>query len=309
LRHVFGPVPSRRLGLSLGIDPVVPKTCTLDCVYCELGPTTDKTVCRRAYVPADEVLEEFRARQAAGLQADYVTMSGSGEPTLNSGIGAIIEGVKSLTDVPVAVLTNGTLLADPEVRAALLQSDVVIPSLDAVSQRAFELVNRPHPSLDAREMVEGLLAFASEFSGRIWLETLFVEGMNDDYGEVDLIGGIVQSIRPERVQVNTVVRPPADARARPVPLERLSALARRLGPRAELIAGSSTAQVQGLSSDVEMILSMAARRPVECADVARVTGLSQAAAAKILGELVERGRLAVVRHEERLYYRTRLERG
>ncbi len=127
MKHVFGPVPSRRLGFSLGVDLVVPKTCTLDCIYCELGPTTDRTVTRRPYVPVDGILEELRARLAEHPDIDFITLSGSGEPTLNSDIGGLIEGIKAMTDVPVAVLTNGTLLTDPDVRAALAGADVVDP--------------------------------------------------------------------------------------------------------------------------------------------------------------------------------------
>ena len=163
MKHVFGPVPSRRLGFSLGVDPVVPKTCTLDCVYCELGPTTDRTVTRRPYVPVDGILEELGARLAEHPDLDFITLSGSGEPTLNSDIGALIDGIKAMTEVPVAVLTNGTLLTDPDVRSALARADVVVPSVDAVSRAAFDKVNRPHESLDPAAIIDGLVAFAREY--------------------------------------------------------------------------------------------------------------------------------------------------
>ncbi len=304
LKHVFGPVPSRRLGFSLGVDPVVPKTCTLDCIYCELGPTTSKTVERKPYVPVDGILEELEARLAENPELDFVTLSGSGEPTLNSDIGKLIDGIKAMTDVPVAVLTNGTLLTDPEVRAALARADVVAPSIDAVSREAFEKVNRPHESLDPAAIADAIVAFAREYRGRIWLEVLFVKGLNDDSGEVERIAGIIDAVKPEKVHVNTVVRPPAERHALPLSHERLQEIAERLGPNAMVIAsatGPSQPKAERDASDV--IVAMAARRPVTAIDVARSAGISQAAAAKRLNTLVERGVLAVVRHGETLYYR------
>lgn len=304
MKHVFGPVPSRRLGFSLGVDTVVPKTCTLDCVYCELGPTTDCTVTRRPYVDVDEVLEELRERLAERPKLDFVTLSGSGEPTLNSGIGALIEGVKSVTDKPVAVLTNGTLLTEKDVRKALLEADVVAPSLDAVSRAAFEKINRPHESLDPEEIAEAVAAFTASFSGRVWLEIVFVEGMNDGSGEIALLTECARRISPERVHINTVVRPPAVSRARPVDPGRLAEIAAMFGPTAEVIASPSNEAQSGEASDViGVVVEMAARRPVTALDVAKAVGISQAAAAKMLNRLEETGVLSVVRHGQSLYYR------
>ena len=304
MKHVFGPVPSRRLGFSLGVDPVVPKTCTLDCVYCELGPTTDRTVLRRPYVSVDGILEELAARLAEHPDLDFITLSGSGEPTLNSDVGRLIEGIKDMTDVPVAVLTNGTLLTDADVRAALARADVVAPSIDAVSRAAFERVNRPHQSLDPAAIADALVSFAREFHGKIWLEVMFVEGLNDDSGEVDRIAAIVEDVKPDRVHVNTVVRPPAVPDARALSRERLEEIATRLGPNAEVIASATgPSQATALNDASDAVIEMAARRPVTAFDVARSTGMSQAAAAKMLNELVEKQVLSVVRHGETLYYR------
>ena len=304
VKHVFGPVPSRRLGFSLGVDPVVPKTCTLDCVYCELGPTTNRTVLRKPYVSVDGILEELGARLAENPDLDFITLSGSGEPTLNSGLGRLIDGIKDMTNVPVAVLTNGTLLTDPEVRAALARADVVAPSLDAVSRDAFERVNRPHESLDPGVIADALVTFAREYRGKIWLEVLFVEGLNDDSDEVERIAGIIDAVKPDKVHVNTVVRPPAAPHSRALSQARLQEIAERFGPAAEVIAsatGPSQPKAERDASDV--IVAMAARRPVTAIDVARSVGVSQAAAAKRLNALVERGVLSVVRHGQRLYYR------
>jgi wyosine [tRNA(Phe)-imidazoG37] synthetase (radical SAM superfamily) len=309
MKHVFGPVPSRRLGFSLGVDPVVPKTCTMDCVYCELGPTTDRTVSRCPYVDADEILAELEARLTEGPELDFVTFSGSGEPSLSSEIGRLIREAKRLSSVPVAVLTNGSLLGDPDVREALSEASVVVPSLDAVSPRAFEMVNRPHPSLDPAAIVQGLVDFTAGFAGEVWLETLIVQGMNDDYGEIERIAEAVRAIAPDRVQLNTVVRPPADASARPVSNKRLKEIAARLSPAAEVIAPPSVrAAIDEQPSAVERIIEMASRRPVTVEDVARFDGTSLASAAKILDSMVREGLLELVRQGQTLYYRTYLDR-
>jgi wyosine [tRNA(Phe)-imidazoG37] synthetase (radical SAM superfamily) len=303
-RHVFGPVPSRRLGFSLGVDPLMPKICTMDCVYCELGPTTDCTVRRASYVPVDDILDELRAALAEPQRLDFVTLSGSGEPTLHAEIDRLIAGIRELARVPVAVLTNGSLLGDPAVRAAVAGADVVAPSLDAVSQEAFARVNRPHPSLDAAAIVDGLVEFASAYTGRIWVETLFVAGMNDGDEEVGRIREALGRIRHERVQVNTILRPPSETRARPVDPERLAVIAEMLGPLAEIIAvpgGPGQLRVEG---DVaERVIAMASRRPVTLDDVTRATGAHRAEALKILAGLVEEGRLEVVQRGETQYYR------
>jgi wyosine [tRNA(Phe)-imidazoG37] synthetase (radical SAM superfamily) len=259
---------------------------------------------RKPYVPVDGILEELEARLAENPELDFVTLSGSGEPTLNSDIGRLIEGIKAMTDVPVAVLTNGTLLTDPDVRAALAQADVVAPSIDAVSKGAFEKVNRPHESLDPGVIADALVTFAREYRGKIWLEVLFVEGLNDDSDEVGRIAGIIDAVKPDRVHVNTVVRPPAAPHSRALSPARLQEIAERFGPAAEVIAsatGPSQPKAERDASDV--IVAMAARRPVTAIDVARSAGISQAAAAKRLNALVERGVLSVVRHGERLYYK------
>jgi wyosine [tRNA(Phe)-imidazoG37] synthetase (radical SAM superfamily) len=302
---VFGPVPSRRLGFSLGVDPVVPKTCTLDCIYCELGPTTDLTVSRRRYVDIDDILEELSARLAEHPDLDFITLSGSGEPTLNSDIGRLIDAIKSMSDAPVAVLTNGTLLGDPDVRSALLRADVVAPSLDAVSRDAFRRINRPHESLDPAAIVDGLAAFAREFKGQIWLEVVFVKGINDDSDEIARIAEVIETVKPHKVHVNTVVRPPAVSGARPLSPERLQEIAAMLGPTAEVIVGpAGPAQSKAMSDASSVIIEMAARRPVTSIDVARTIGISLASAVKILNQLEENGVLAVVRHDETLYYKT-----
>lgn len=303
MKHVFGPVPSRRLGFSLGVDLVVPKTCTLDCIYCELGPTTDRTVRRASYVDVEGVLEEVRRRLGEQPKVDFVTISGSGEPTLNVDLARFISGIRDMTTTPIAVLTNGTLMTDPDVRRALMGADVVVPSMDAVSPEVFRAINRPDPSLDPSEIITALEQFSSEFDGEIWLEIVFVRGLNDTPEEIALMKEAVQRIRPTKVQLNTVVRPPACADSYPVERERLLEIAAELGDRAEVIAPPRV-EGQRRTDDAEaVILAMGARRPVTVTDVANAVGLSRAEAAKVLGSLLDKGAITVVRHGEKLYYR------
>lgn len=303
MKHVFGPVPSRRLGLSLGVDIIVPKTCTMDCVYCELGPTTNRTVERACYVDVDEVARELEERLREHPAVDFVTLSGSGEPTLNADFRRAVTAIRALTDAPVAVLTNGSLVTDPDVRAGLALVDVVAPSVDAVSPGAFEAVNRPDPALDPREIIDALAAFGKDFRGQLWLETVLVAGMNDDSDELRRIRDAIERIAPDRVHVNTVVRPPADSSAMPLSPAALRSAAARLGPLACVIAPTSVTAAPPLGEEGDLVVAMAERRPVTVSDVARSLGSSQAHAAKILGRLLDEDRIRVVTHDRKQYYR------
>ena len=207
-QHLFGPVPSRRLGISLGIDLVPMKTCTLDCIYCECGQTTDLTIARGEYVPLESVKAECRHYLDHHPVPDYVTFSGSGEPTLNCHVGEVIRFIQSREQqVPVAVLTNGTLLGDPRVRDELKEAAVVIPSLDAATGRVFRKINRPHPRLDVNTFIDGLVRFRRDFSGQVWLEVFIVPGLNDTLAELTALKQAIAKIAPDRVQLNTLDRP------------------------------------------------------------------------------------------------------
>ena len=203
---LFGPVLSRRLGLSLGVDLLKYKTCNMDCVYCELGRTSSLTKRRGRFVSPEKVLREIESRSEEDF--DHLTFAGSGEPTLSSDLGEIISRSKGIVDVPVAVITNSTLLSSSKVRSEVAKADVVLPSLDAVTQSTFESINRPVKDLKIEEIIEGLRAFRHEFSGEIWLEVMLVKDVNDS--EAEQIAEAVLSIEPDRVQLNTVVRVPAE---------------------------------------------------------------------------------------------------
>ncbi len=203
--YLFGPVLSRRLGLSMGVDLLTYKTCNLDCIYCELGGTHCLTRTRDRFVPRDRVLREIKSCKDEAF--DHLTFAGSGEPTLSCDLGEIIRASRKLVDVPIAVITNSTLLTSPRVREEISAADVVLPSLDAATQRTFQAINQPEPGLRIEEIIDGLKAFSKEFGGEIWLEVMLAKGVNEH--EADLIARAAESIDPDRIQLNTVVRPPA----------------------------------------------------------------------------------------------------
>jgi len=283
-------VPSRRLGRSLGIDIVPLKHCTLDCVYCQLGRTTQKTIERRDYVPVEAVLAELRDTLKKGLKADFITISGSGEPTLNSRLGDLIDGIKKITDIPVAIMTNGTLLYREDVRADCAKADLVVPSLDAGDEAAFRKVNRPHRDISIEKLVDGLVTFRKEFPGRIWLEVFLVEGLNTDIAEIDRIKGLIKRIRPDKVQLNTAVRPTADPAIKKVDAEKLEIIARQIGDGCEVVADlpprHSIKDMHGTSED---ILSMLKRRPCSLSDISSGLGIPPNEALKHITELQHRG--------------------
>ena len=242
VKYLYGPVASRRLGLSLGVDIVPFKVCTLDCVYCQLGGTTNKTTERADYVSAQTVVAELKQKLAHDLWADFITVGGSGEPTLNSHLGEIIDGIKKITDIPAAVLTNGTLLFRPDVRKDCAKADVVLPSLDAGDKQSFEEINCPHKDILIENLISGLCDFRNEFAGQIWLEVFLVEGLNTNARQIGLIKNIIERIRPDKVHLNTAVRPTAQVDIKKVGLEKMEAIATNLGGNCEVVTDFTPAR-------------------------------------------------------------------
>lgn len=301
-RYVFGPVPSRRLGRSLGVDLVPYKTCSYDCIYCQLGRTTNRTVERREYVPLDAVLEEVRGGLAR--RPDYVTLSGSGEPTLFSRLGDLIAAIKKMTDIPVAVLTNGSFLSDPDVRRDLMEADLLIPSLDAGDAEVFKAVNRPHPSIEFEVMVEGLATMRREYRGSFWLEVFILGGYTTAPERVASLVECVRKIAPDRVQLNTVCRPPAEEFATPVRREELVKIARKFEPKAEVIADfRKVHQLSEFQAGREEMLELLRRRPCTAGDIADGLKMHLNAVAKYLDELIAQGLVESSRIGGAVYYR------
>jgi len=301
-QHVFGPVPSRRLGRSLGVDLVPFKTCSYDCIYCQLGRTTNKTTERQEWVQLDEVLAELRDKLST--RPDYITLSGSGEPTLFSRTGELIDAIKGMTEVPVAVLTNGSLLWQPEVRRELRAADLVVPSLDAGDEMRYRHINRPCESISFEKMLEGLILFRSEFSGAYWLEVFLLAGYTAIEAEVGKLAECVKRIRPDRVQLNTVTRPPADAFAEAVAPEAMARLAALFTPPAEVIADYRGVHGQSdFAAGREEILNMLRRRPCSVEDVAHGLGLHINEVIKHVEELNAQGLVEPSLSGGILYYR------
>ena len=196
--------------MSLGVDLVYHKLCSLDCVYCECGPTTELTSERKEYVPFDELTKELTHFFENNPDPEYITFSGSGEPTLNSRIGDVVDFIKSnYPKIPLALLTNGTLLNSEKVRKEILNIDLVIPSLDAASEISFQKINRPDNKLNTTQYIQGLVDFRNEYNGKMWLEVLIVPGYNDSLNDLDLLKDAFIRINPDIIQLNTLDRPGA----------------------------------------------------------------------------------------------------
>jgi wyosine [tRNA(Phe)-imidazoG37] synthetase (radical SAM superfamily) len=303
-KYIFGPVPSRRLGRSLGVDLVPCKTCTFDCIYCDLGRTTRKTTFRKPFVSPEEIPKELELT-LLGLdkKPDFITLSGSGEPTLNSNIGEILRGIKEISSIPVAVLTNSSLLLLKEVRKDLLEADLVLPSLDAITPSLFEYINRPHSSLKNEEILSGLIQFREQYRGQIWLEILFCRGVNDGKDEVEKLKEAIERIEPDRVQLNTSVRPPAEDFAFPLTLAQLEEIRETLGDRAEIVSEFAAPRGEESNSikDAE-ILNLIKRRPCTAEDISRALGLHLGEVVKYLETLVKEGAVHYRMHEHQCFY-------
>jgi len=301
--HIYGPVPSRRLGYSLGVDILPFKTCSLDCIYCQLGTTERKKVQRNKYFDVDAILGQIKNLIASGQRIDYITFSGSGEPTLNVFIGMLIREIKKNTQVPVAVLTNSTLLSQKSVRNALSDADLVVPSLDAATQEIFNRINRPHSSLKIRQVIEGLKIFRQEFSGKIWLEILLVKGVNDSPAHIKKLKKVISEINPDKIQLNTVVRPPAEKFALPLSPRELEKIREFFGKTAEVVAEFDKIQHRPISHDLkDAILAMVARRPVTLTDISKSLGKHKNELIKYCDILLKEGKIKLIIHEGKKFF-------
>jgi len=298
---VYGPVSSRRLGRSLGIDLVPFKTCSYDCIYCQLGRTTRKTIERKEWVPLDLLLEQVEQKLCS--RPDYITLSGSGEPTLFSRTGELIDRLKDMTDIPVAVLTNGSLLWQRQVRDDLRMADLVIPSLDAGNEAMFRYVNRPASELSFDRVVEGLIAFRQEYDGQYWLEVFVLGGVTDVNAELDALAAAVRRVAPQRVQLNTVTRPPAENFAYSVAPDHMSRLADRIGDNAEVIAGHRRAHGQpSFAARGEDVLELLRRCPCTIQDIASGLRMHRNETVKYVEQLLAEDVLRSENRSYRTYY-------
>ncbi|HHE54332.1 MAG TPA: radical SAM protein [Caldithrix abyssi] len=308
-KYLFGPVPSRRLGISLGIDLVPYKTCTLNCIYCECGKTTNLTLDRKEWVPTKNVIEELEHYLNNHTTPDTVTFSGSGEPTLHLGIGEILNYLNSRKDgYKTAILTNGTLFYDKQVREQILSADLVLPSLDAALNRAFKKINRPHPELKIEQIIEGLIAFRKEFSGLIYLEVFIVPGINDKQQDLLALKEAILKIKPDGVQLNTLDRPGAISTIRAATRSELKQILEFWQlPNAEIIAKPVNRKMTGAyRNDIESaILETIARRPSTLEDLAEILNLHINEINKYLDVLEAQGKIKVTLQGRGFFYSLR----
>ena len=302
MAHVFGPVPSRRLGLSLGVDLVPLKTCTYNCLYCQVGRTTRQNLKIESFVPVTEVLEEL-GKKLEICNPDAITFSGSGEPTLSSDIDRVISFVKERTDTKTVVLTNGSLLWQEDVRHRISGADIIMPTLTTAFEETFQLIHEPHTDLNLNAIVEGLKSLRRAYKGSLYLEVVLLAGFNDSEKELEGLRSMIDQISPDKIQLNTVVRPPSDPRAVSLDTKRLEEIKKLFGGKAEIIAQTPLQNTGGEEDTVNTtILEMAKRRPVRVRDVANVCGISLEEADSLIKDLVVKGTLRQQKHEGEIYY-------
>ena len=305
-KYLFGPVPSRRLGMSLGVDLVPHKVCSLNCIYCECGRTTNLTIDRKEYVSYDDVTKELDHYFNNNPAPDYITFSGSGEPTLNSRIGEVLQFIKQKKpDVPVAVLTNGTLFYQKKVRTELLNADLVLPSLDAATDLIFRKINRPFFKLNIQEYIQGLQDFRNEYKGKIWLEVLIIPGYNDSKTELKLLKEVFEKIRPDSIQLNTLDRPgviPDIRAATKIELQQIADYW-NLDNVEIIVSAQERKDIKSYREDIETaILETIFRRPCTLNDMAKILGLHINEVNKYLDVLEADHKIESVRQERGLFY-------
>ncbi len=284
MKYVYGPVPSRRLGQSLGVDPLPLKTCNWNCVYCQLGRTRPVVNERKDYAPPQEILAQVREARAMHKpgQADWVTFVGSGEPTLHANVGWLIRQVKALTDLPIAVITNGSLLYLPQVREELAVVNTVMPSLDAGTARLYRQINRPHPKATFERLLEGLIAFRRGYSGKLWIEVMLVRGLNDGEEALRDIAAALRRIQPDQVHINLPTRPPAETWIQPPDDAGLMRATALLGSVAQVVhPAEGDFDLGDYDSVVEAIVGIITRHPM------RQEELEQTLAGCMPGQVVQ----------------------
>jgi wyosine [tRNA(Phe)-imidazoG37] synthetase (radical SAM superfamily) len=303
---LFGPVPSRRLGISLGIDLVPMKTCTLNCIYCECGKTSHLTLERKEYVSFEAVKKELTHYLAHHARPDYITFSGSGEPTLNSKIGDVIRFLKDrVPDVPVAVLTNSTLFSRKQVRSDIKHAVVVIPSLDAVTEKIFNKINRPSPHLHVDTIIDGLIRFRKEYRGKIWLEVFIIPGMNDTTAELNALKLVIGKIKPDQVHLNTLDRPGSVSTLRTATREELERVLNVFQmENAAIVADppEHKALFAYRKDTAAAILGTIARRPCTSKDLSEILGLPVKEVDTYLKSLEADEKIKVVKQKRGLFY-------
>lgn len=294
--YIFGPVPSRRLGISLGVDLTPTKTCSFDCLYCQLAKTTFHTSGRKEFCKPDEVLAELREVLKEIARPDWITISGTGEPTLHSGLGYILAEIKKLGNAPTCVITNSSLMYLPEVRSELLLADRLLPTLTTVKAETFARIHRPTPDLQLEKILEGLRLFMQEFTGAVEIEIFVCPDINDTDEEIEGLRNYLMTLNNlESVYLNSAVRVPLESEIRTADQSRLN----RFRDRLNLMVPVTTAFEHSLipprvsswnrpaaSSDV---LKLLLRHPCSEQQLEKVLGSAPEKIVALLNELSANG--------------------
>jgi len=302
-KYIYGPVPSRRLGLSLGVDIIPYKNCSYDCIYCQLGRTTNKTIMRKEYAPAEEILRETKRYFKNIKSVDYITFSGSGEPTLHSKIGYLIKEIKKITKIPITVLTNGSLLSMPEVRHELAEADIVLPTLCSVNQDFFQKIHRPHREISLESTIRAFIDFRKMYTGKIWLEIMLVKGINDSKSQIMKLITAVEEINPDKIQLNTVIRPPSERYALALSAKELEEIRKLFGQNCETVTSfKEKKDIASIIDNRKKILDVIRRRPVSLNDISNITGLHENEILKYLDHLRKEKKVELNEHHGINYY-------
>lgn len=305
-KYLFGPVPSRRLGMSLGLDLVPKKVCSLDCVYCEVGKTTKLSLERKEYINANCIKDELEHYLKNNPRPDYITITASGEPTLNLQLGEIIDFIKeNKAAIPVALITNGSLLYDPKVRKEMMKADLLLPSLDAASNKAFKKINRPAENLSVEMCIQGLISLREEFKGKIWLEVFILPGYNDSEEELTALKEVILKVKPDAVHLNTLDRPGTVANLRGANKEELQAVVDFWQMQnVEIVAKLKQVEAQQSyrKDKASAILETLARRPCTIDDLTKILGLTSEEIQMQVNQLVGINKLESVAQERGHFY-------
>ncbi len=303
-KYLFGPVPSRRLGRSLGIDVTPFKTCSFDCIFCQCGCTTLHITERAEFVPFEAVCAELERWLAEDGAADCITFAGSGEPTLYSRLGELIAFIKEKTEIPVIVLSNGTLFHRLDVCEEAAKADIVKMSLSVWDDESFQRVNRPAPGLSFETVLAGERNFRKRFSGQLWLEVFLMEGINTEREQVEQIAAVATAIAPDKIHLNTAVRPPAETEVKPVAEEKLRSLCSLFTPHAEVIASfEATPATPDGDVNADSLVCLIHRHPATAEQLAAISGAAVSTIRAALAPLIEEGRLQMKARDGDVYYK------
>lgn len=305
MKYIFGSVPSRRLGNSLGVSPIPERTCNFSCTYCQLGRTKHMSNERKDFFPVQDILDEFKGYQEKHNNFDVVSVVGEGEPTLYAGLGELIVGLKKLTDKPIAVITNGAQLVNEDVRKELMNADFVLPSMDGFDRASFKAIDRPIGSIDFQEVIKGITQFSKEYKGQLWLEIMFIDGINTTEEAMAGFKEQLAQIDYDRLYLNTPVRPPAEKEIQPIPHEVVEKLANELGG-ISIDALSSGSFCSEIEDNLLAIINICMRHPMnnfEVVSFLKSRELSEDEIAKVMDDLNKDERVTQIEYKGIITYR------